>query len=267
MFHFTGDHTRICHGCWDQMRMPVPIRGPWAVPFRIFGISQSKMNPNICTLCERAFHRIKKQKHIPATATILFADIRGFTHLTERINPGELSDIVSTFQDQCAERIWAHDGIVNKQMGDGLMSIFNFPIKVENHAEAAIVAAFEIQQQCKDALDALTTRFDKTLPGTLGVGVGVHTGLVEIGQFSTDRSDFTALGGTVNLAARLEARAAAGEVLISAECAALAPDITTGTRTRRLELKGIELPVFAHVLTVAHNTATPKPGTSDLALI
>jgi len=267
MFHSTRDHARICRGCWDQMRIPVPIRGPLAVPFRIFGISRSKMNPNICTLCERAFHRVKKQKHIPATVTILFADIRGFTHLSELINPSELSDIVRTFQDQCAKEIWAHDGIVNKQMGDGLMSIFNFPIKVENHAEAAIAAALEIQQQCKDSLGALITSLGITPPGTLGVGVDVHTGPVEIGQFSTDRSDFTALGGTVNLAARLEAKAVAGEVLISAECAALAPDITNDTLTRTLKLKGIELPVLAHVLTVAHNTETPKPWTSSLGLI
>jgi adenylate cyclase len=267
MFHSTRDNARICRGCWDQMHMPIPIRGPLAVPFRIFGITQSKMNPNICTLCERAFHRVKKQKHIPATATILFADIRGFTHLSERINPGELSDIVSTFQDQCAKGIWAHDGIVNKQMGDGLMSIFNFPIKIENHAEAAILAALEIQQQCKAALGALITRFDIMPPGMPGVGVGVHTGMVEIGQFSTDRSDFTALGGTVNLAARLEASAGAGEVLISAECAALAPEITNGTPTRTLELKGIEQPVLAHVLTVADDTATPERWPSGLALI
>jgi adenylate cyclase len=128
------------------MRMPVTIRGPMAVPFRIFGISQSKMNPNICTLCERAFSRVKKQKHIPETATILFADVRGFAHHSARINPGELSDIVSTFHDQCAKGIWAHDGIVNKQMGDGLMASFNFPIKIENHAETAIVAALETQR-------------------------------------------------------------------------------------------------------------------------
>jgi adenylate cyclase len=113
------------------MSVPVPIRGPLAVPFRIFGISQSKMNPNICTICERAFRHVKKHRHISASATILFADIRGYTNLSERIGSSGLSDIVSAFQDQCAQAIWAHDGIVNKQMGDGLMAIFNFPIKID----------------------------------------------------------------------------------------------------------------------------------------
>jgi hypothetical protein len=135
------DDARICRGCWDQMRVPIPIRGLLAVPFRIFGITQSKMNPNICTICERAFRRVKKHRHISATASILFADIRGYTRLSERMDPIELSNVVSAFQDQCAQGIWAQDGIVNKQMGDGLMAIFNFPIKNERHAEAAVMAA------------------------------------------------------------------------------------------------------------------------------
>jgi adenylate cyclase len=218
------------------------------VPFRIFGITRSKMNPNICTICERAFRRVKKHRHISANATILFADIRGYTRLSDRIDPVELSDIVSTFQDLCAQCIWAHDGIVNKQMGDGLMAIFNFPIKIERHAEAAVTAALDIQRRCKTALAAMANRRDEGTANALGVGVGVHTGTVEIGEFSTVRSDFTAIGGPVNLAARLEAQAAAGEILISGECAAQAPKLTAGSLTRTLALKGIEHPVLTHVL-------------------
>lgn len=243
------DAARICRGCWDQMRTPIPIRGPLAVPFRIFGVVQSKMNPNICTLCERAFRRVKKRRHVSATATIMFADIRGYTRLSERMGPVELSDIVSAFQDQCARGIWAQDGIVNKQMGDGLMAIFNFPIKIERHAEAAVMAALEIQRRCKAVLAALARRLDGAAH-TVGVGVGIHTGQVEIGEFSTVRSDFTAIGSTVNLAARLEARAAPGEILISAASARLAPRLAAGTVTRTLALKGVEQPVLAHVLTV-----------------
>ena len=242
------DHARICRGCWDQMSVPIPIRGPLAVPFRIFGITQSKMNPNICTICERAFRRVKKQRHVSATATILFADIRGYTRLSEGMNPAELSEIVSTFQDQCAQGIWAHDGIVNKQMGDGLMAIFNFPIKIDRHAEAAIMAALDIQRRCKAVLTAIAGRLDEGAADTLGVGVGVHTGQVEIGEFSTVRSDFTAIGGAVNLAARLEAQAAAGEVLVSAESAAQAPALAVNAATRTLALKGIAQPVLTHVL-------------------
>jgi adenylate cyclase len=230
------------------MSVPIPIRGPLAMPFRMFGISKSKMNPNICTICERAFRRVKKRRHISATATILFADIRGYTRLSERMDSLELSDVVSAFQDQCAQAVWAHDGIVNKQMGDGLMAIFNFPIKVERHAEAAVTAALDIQRRCKAALaDAVGSRSDEGADSH-GVGIGVHTGQVEIGEFSTIRSDFTAIGDTVNLAARLEAQASVGEVLVSSESAALAPDLAAVAETRTLALKGIEHPVLAYVL-------------------
>ncbi len=84
------DNAHIYRGSWDQMKMPIPIRGPLAVPFRIFGITQSKMNPNICTICERAFRKVQKRRHISAVATILFADIRGYTRLSERMDPVEL---------------------------------------------------------------------------------------------------------------------------------------------------------------------------------
>lgn len=135
----------------------------------------------------------------------------------------QLSEIVSLFQDRCAQAIWAHDGIVNKQMGDGLMAIFNFPIVRKDHAGAAILAAQEIQRNCATALNGLTL---EALPGrTLGVGVGIHSGEVQIGEFSSFRSDFTAIGGVVNQAARLESQAAAGEIPISAETAAKAADL------------------------------------------
>ena len=143
------------------MSVPIPIRGPLAVPLRIFGITQSKMNPNICTICERAFRQVKKHRHVPVTATILFADIRGYTRLSEWMEPVQLSDIVGVFQDQCAQAIWAHDGIVNKQMGDGLMAIFNFPIKIERHAEAAVTAALDIQRRCNATLAAIARPLDE----------------------------------------------------------------------------------------------------------
>lgn len=242
-------NTSICLGCWDQMHVPIPIRGPLALPFRAFGITRSKMNPNICTICERAFRYVKQKNHVTANATILFADIRGFTFLSERMDPIRLSEVVSTFHDRCAEAIWAHDGIVNKQMGDGLMAIFNFPIKIDAHASAAIMAARDIQEHCSAALENLRSDLGDLPDHVLGVGVGIHTGDVEIGEFSSFRSDFTAIGGAVNLAARLESQAAIGEIVISPVTAARAPDLMTGSQTRSLQLKGIEQPVEANVLT------------------
>lgn len=241
--------ARICLGCWDQMHMPIPIRGVLAVPFRAFGVTRSKMNPNICTICERSFRYVKKQRRISVHATILFADIRGFTTLSEHLEAAELGNIVSTFHDQCAQAIWDHDGIVNKQMGDGLMAIFNFPIRIGNHAQAAIDAACDIQKRCGEALRSRDISLDRHTSGDIGVGVGIHSGEVEIGEFSSFRSDFTAIGGTVNLASRLQSQAQAGDVVISSEAAALAPGSMHGADERILALKGIDRPTSVHVLT------------------
>ncbi len=232
------------------MRVPIPIRGALALPFRAFGITRSKMNPNICTICERSFRYVKKQRHITTRATILFADMRGFTQLSGRIGALELSDIVSLFQDRCAQAVWAHDGIVNKQMGDGLMAIFNFPIAIKDHARAAVSAAMDMQRAHATALDGAKLGEDGVTDRTLGVGIGIHSGDVEVGEFSSFRSDFTAIGGTVNLAARLESQAAAGEILVSAETADQMPEILGDAEARLLSLKGIEHTVRANVLRV-----------------
>lgn len=80
------------------------------------------------------------------------------------------------------------------------------------------------------------------------MGVGIHTGEVEIGEFSSDRSDFTAIGGAVNLAARLEGAAAPGEVLVSHAALAAAPQFAEGACVRRLSLKGFPDPVAAFAL-------------------
>lgn len=242
-------NSYICLGCWDQMHMPIPLNGVLSLPFRAFGVTRSKMNPNICTICERSFQYVKKQRQITETATILFADMRGFTNLSERIDPLALSRIVSVFHDQCAQAIWNHDGIVNKQMGDGLMAIFNFPISNQRHVAAAIEAAIEIQRRCEAAFGELAGFGGEASPMAFGVGVGLHCGQVEIGEFSTFRSDFTAIGGPVNLAARLESQAAPGEILISDEAARSAPDLAANAATRELTLKGIEHPVACRVLT------------------
>jgi len=71
----------ICKGCWGQMRIPVPIRGPLSYPLRLFGIKPSRMNPNLCTICELMFKVVMRRRNIEAELTILFADLRGYTAL------------------------------------------------------------------------------------------------------------------------------------------------------------------------------------------
>jgi len=240
------DRSLICKGCWSQMHMPIPIRGPLSLPFKLVGITTSKMNPNICTICERAFARVKKTKQITVQTTILFADIRGYTRLSERVGAAEVASLLSVFHDECATAIWAQDGIVNKAMGDGLMAIFNFPIPIDDHPREALVAALSIQEQCTRNLAKLKDELELT-GSEIGVGVGLHSGEVAIGEFSGFATDFTAIGSVVNQAARLESSAAAGEILMTEEVYRHARDLCGAAEHRSISIKGFSdaVDVFA----------------------
>src|SRR5208283_1181769 len=103
--------ARICQGCWQQMHLPVPLRGIASAPFRAFGIRPSRMNPNTCTICELMFTKVMKARHVSIEATVLFADLRDYTGLSQAHSAGTVSTLLDVFYDECAEAIWEHDGL------------------------------------------------------------------------------------------------------------------------------------------------------------
>ena len=127
------------------MRLPVPLRGLASAPFRAFGIRPSRMNPNTCTICELMFTRVMKARQVVIDATVLFADLRGYTGLSQSHAAGAVSALLDAFYDECAEAIWERDGLLNKTMGDAVMAVFNFPIRRDDHASQAVLAARAIQ--------------------------------------------------------------------------------------------------------------------------
>ena len=140
--------TQFCIGCWEHKHMPMAIRGPFSVFFRAFGIKKSKMNPNLCTSCESNFAKLMKQKQIPVSTTILFADIRGYTDLSQQIEAEKLNELLQCFYDRCSIAIWERDGIVNKFIGDAVLAIFNFPLVRKEHVQNAVSAAVQLQKDC-----------------------------------------------------------------------------------------------------------------------
>jgi adenylate cyclase len=141
--------ARICQGCWQRMHMPIPLRGVASVPFRAFGIRRSRMNPNTCTICEMMFSRMMKSRQVTIDATVLFADLRGYTGLSQSQSAAAVSEVLDAFYDECAEAIWEHDGLLNKTMGDAVMAVFNFPIRRDDHPIQAVLAARAIQERWK----------------------------------------------------------------------------------------------------------------------
>ena len=125
--------------------------------------------------------------------TFLFTDVRGFTALSERLNPEEVTSIMNKALTIQADTVKFYDGMVDKYIGDAMMAIFNAPIDTPGHEQAAVLCAKEIQDKIKMA--------------DLGVeiGIGINSGFAVIGNMGSDtRFDYSAIGDAVNTAARLE---------------------------------------------------------------
>lgn len=236
--------TVICQGCWEQMHVPIAIRGPLSIPFKLLGIKKSQMHPNLCTVCESMFTKVMKRKQIPIPITILFADIRGYTDLSAHTEPAKLNDLLHLFYDRCSAAIWERDGIINKFIGDAVLAIFNFPLVREDHVKNAVSAALDLQKNCQN----LKEQIGLSSATSIGVGIGIHSGECFMGEVGTAYKDFTAIGPVVNLASRLQGAAAAGEVLVSQEVFDAVRNEFPKAENKSLLLKGIGSPVSGYVL-------------------
>ena len=238
----TRPNSLICMGCWQQLHLPVPLRGIASLPFRVVGIKPSRMNPNTCTFCELAFTKIMRARNVTIDATVMFADLRGYTSLTEALPPDAMSELLDTFYDACGDAIWEHDGLLNKTIGDAVMAVFNFPIKRDDHAARAVRAARDIQAACRDkfAAFARTHGLDGREPG---VGIGIDSGTMKFGEFGRSHRDLTAIGTVVNMAARAQSAAAAGQILVTRQVHDRAAALPWSGEPVDYQLKGFETPV------------------------
>jgi adenylate cyclase len=202
--------SKICVGCWEQKRMPIPLRGVLSTPFRAVGVRPSRMNPDTCTICEMMFERMMKARQITIEASLLFADLRGYTTLSQTHPPDVVSSILDGFYDEAASAVWAHEGIVIKTMGDAVLAMFNFPMKRNDHARRAVMAARDLQANWARHRETL----DKDCKD-VGIGIGIDCGDVSFGEFGRTHQDLTAIGTVVNRAARAQAAAAPGEILVT----------------------------------------------------
>ena len=125
--------------------------------------------------------------------TFLFTDVRGFTNLSERLEPEEVTEIMNKALTIQANAVQKHGGMVDKYIGDAMMAIFNAPIDLKDHENKAVLTALQIHREMAEA--------------DLGIeiGIGINTGEAVIGNMGSDsRFDYSAIGDAVNLAARLE---------------------------------------------------------------
>lgn len=224
--------------------MPTAIRGPFSFLFKTMGIKKSKMHPNLCTFCESNFAKIMKHKQIPVATTILFADIRGYTDLSQQIEGSKLNDLLHQFYDRCSAAVWEYDGIVNKFIGDAVLAIFNFPLIRKEHVQNAVNAAVQLQKECKHLKEEIGLSENHAV----GVGIGIHTGESYMGEVGTTYKDFTAIGPVVNLTSRLQGAAGIGEIMVTEEVFMEVKQQFPAAEKKTLTLKGINTPVNGYVL-------------------
>ncbi len=143
---------------------------------------------------------------------VLFVDIRGFTTMSEAMEPEQVVEILNEYLGLTTKAIFDHSGTLDKFVGDATMAVFNSPFDLEDYEYKAVLAALDIVKGGEKLEEELMERFGRSV----GFGVGVNCGPAVVGNVGCEfRMDFTAIGDTVNTAARLEANAKKGQVLIS----------------------------------------------------
>lgn len=142
--------------------------------------------------------------------TVMFADLQGFTSMSEYAPPEMLLSVLNAYHSLVVTHIQLNNGTVDKFIGDGVMALYNTPVLQPDHALLAVRTAIGI----RDALPDFQMQFEP--PYRLKINFGLHTGMAVVGNVGTqDIMDFTAVGDTVNLAARLQQLSSNGQVLIS----------------------------------------------------
>ena len=149
--------------------------------------------------------------------TVFFSDIKGFTEITDRLEPEVLSSLLNSYLNEMSKIALKHGGTIDKFVGDAILIFFGDPeTKGEKEdAKACALMALEMKERMK-----VCDKYGKTkeFQKPLEIRIGINTGYCNVGNFgSKERLDYTIIGGEVNLASRLESNAAIGQILISHE--------------------------------------------------
>jgi adenylate cyclase len=169
--------------------------------------------------------------------SVLFTDIRGFTALAERLAPDELSDFLNLHYFTPLDKIiYESNGTLDKHIGDSIMAVFGAPVTYGDDAARAVLSALRMKEEIA-AMNEQLAHINRTL----SVGIGISTGEVMAGIFGSSRKkEYTVFGAPVNLAARLERLAAAGQILICPETHRQVQMMVDVKKRDHTPLKGIE---------------------------
>ena len=228
-----GPESRFCHACGARILERATASARFASPL-------SYTPPH---LAERILTSRSALEGEHKRVTVLFCDIANSTPLAERLGEERMYELLNRFFEHALEEVHHFEGTVNQFLGDGFMALFGAPLALEHHEQHAILAGLGIRRRLvehfKDASRPADMAFE--------VRMGLNTGLVVVGKIGDNlRMDYTAVGDTTHVAARLQAMAAPGEVLVAQSTFEPARAIVDARSLGLVAIKGKSLPLEVH---------------------
>jgi len=176
---------------------------------------------------------------------VLFVDIRGFTTMSESLEPEEVVEILNEYLGLTTQSIFDNGGTLDKFVGDATMAVFNAPFDLDDYIFRAVATAWDMQA----GADRIAEKFRRRYGKSVSFGIGINCGNAVVGNIGCDfRMDYTAIGDTVNTAARLESNAKPGQILISKDVYEAVKDRVAVTPIGEIPLKGKSNGVFVYQL-------------------
>ncbi len=215
-----------------------PFGGIGGGVLRHVGWGRSRKNPNVCARCCDQMPPGGAEVDV----AVLFADVRGSTSLAESRGATAFAAQLNRFYATATDVILRHDGLVDKLIGDEAMALFVRGIAGPDYRACALAAA-------TDLLDAVG--YGTAEGPWIPLGVGLNAGSAFVGNVGTEVVDFTALGDAVNVAARLQANAGEGQLVVASDLLDGLDELLSGSERRELEVRGRDGLVPVHVLSLA----------------
>ncbi len=246
---------KFCGNCGTNLLSASPARGTRAESRQLIA------NPMPAALAEKIATAGKQIEGERRTVTVLFADITGFTTISEKLDPEEVYHLIDSTLKAFIEEIYKHEGTLDKIIGDGLMALFGAPVAHEDDPARAARTALGMQAALRRVNEDLEAR----LGISLKIRIGLNSGLVVVGSIGSDlRMDYTALGDTVNVASRLQSVAEPGTILASRSVYEQTKPLFEYRELGSIRVKGRVEPVEIFELTAVKAKAGRVRGISGL---
>jgi adenylate cyclase len=218
---------------WRCKFCNAPFRGPYAGTMKRLGYAPSRKNPHLCARCIE--HAPEGGAVVPVA--VLFADVRGYTALCERMTPTQVTEFVNRLYETASSALLAQEGLLGQVAGDEVEGLFVPGLAGPQYRQKAVEAARSLVR---------AVRYTDSPAGSLDVGIGIASGEEFVGNVAGGGyKDFAAVGDVTNTAARLTSVAKNGQIVVDGEIYAAVARAYPEARQQRLALKGKQDPVDA----------------------